>query len=81
MDDGAPSTLSVGFAIDTQDSFSELLQLQSVMGSTEAKVVADAANMERATTGMLNLGRPITRRPRPARRWTPSLGVRSKPSA
>lgn len=56
MDEGAPSTLSVGFAIDTQDSFGELQQLQNAMNSTEAKVVADATNIERATKGMLNLG-------------------------
>lgn len=54
MDDGSP-TLEVGFAIDTGGSFESLAQLQSVMGSAEAKIVADAANIERATSGMLNL--------------------------
>jgi len=54
-DDGSP-TLEVGFAIDTGGSFSELAQLQQAMDSTEAKVLADAANIERATGGMLNLG-------------------------
>jgi hypothetical protein len=55
MYDGSP-TLEVGFAIDTGGSFGELAQLQSLMDSAEAKIVADAASIERATGGMLNLG-------------------------
>lgn len=55
MDDGSP-TLEVGFAIETGGSFDELIRLQSAMDSTEAKVVADAAKIERVTSGMLNLG-------------------------
>lgn len=55
MDEGAP-VLGVGFSIDTQDSFAELLQLQGAMKSTEAKVASDAAKIERATGNMLNLG-------------------------
>lgn len=52
--EGMPS-LEVGFAIDTGGSFEALQQLQAVMDTTEAKVVADAAKIEKATSGMLNL--------------------------
>jgi hypothetical protein len=55
MNDGSP-TLEVGFAIETGGSFEQLLQLQRVMDSAEAKIVADAANIERATGGMVKLG-------------------------
>lgn len=55
MDDGSPN-LEVGFTIDTGGSFDQLVQLQQVMDSTEAKVLRDAQSIERATTGMLNLG-------------------------
>lgn len=55
MDDGVP-TLEVGFAIDTGGSYQELVQLQQVMDSAEAKIVADAASIERATGNMLDLG-------------------------
>lgn len=55
MDDGSP-TLEVGFAIDMGGSFEQLVQLQQVMDSAEAKIVADAAAIERATGSMLNLG-------------------------
>ncbi|WP_380925488.1 hypothetical protein [Sphingomonas leidyi] len=55
MDDGSP-TLGVGFAIDTGGSFEELVQLQSLMGTAEAKILADANSIERATSGMVNLG-------------------------
>jgi len=54
MDDGTPS-LEVGFAIDTEGSFDNLMRLQEVMSSTEAKVVKEAQSIERATSGMLNL--------------------------
>ena len=54
MDDGSP-TLEVGFAIDAAGSFDILTQLASVMDSTEAKIVRDAAAIERATGGMVNL--------------------------
>lgn len=54
MNDGSPG-LEVGFAIETGGSFDELMQLQRVMDSTEAKVVADAAQIERATGNMVNL--------------------------
>lgn len=56
MDDGGSPTLEVGFAIDAGGSFEQLVQLQRAMDSTEAKVIADAARMERATGSMLNLG-------------------------
>ncbi len=52
-DDGA--ALEVGFAIDTSGSFDSLMQLQEVMNSTEAKVLADATRIERATSSMVNL--------------------------
>lgn len=55
MDDTEPG-LGVGFAIDTGDSFTELMQLQSFMGSTEAKLIQNAANIEQATGGMVQLG-------------------------
>lgn len=58
MSDGSAPGLEVGFAIDTSGSFAELIQLQSAMNSTEAKIVAEAANIERATGGMMNLGGP-----------------------
>jgi hypothetical protein len=53
MDDGSP-TLEVGFAINP--TYGELAQLQNVMDSTEAKIVAEAAAIERATSGMIHLG-------------------------
>lgn len=55
MDDGSPA-LEVGFLIDTGDSFGELAQLQRVMDSTEAKIVAEARKIESATSGMVKLG-------------------------
>jgi hypothetical protein len=55
MDDGSPS-LEVGFEIDTGGSFDSLTQLQNLMDSAEAKIVAEAGNIERATKGMVNLG-------------------------
>jgi myosin heavy subunit len=54
MDDSSPR-LEVGFVIDTGDSFGGLMQLQDAMDSTEAKVLADANRIERATRGMVNL--------------------------
>ncbi|MDR7102996.1 hypothetical protein [Croceicoccus sp. BE223] len=48
-------SLEVGFAIDTGGSFESLQQLQAVMDTTEAKVVAEAAKIEKATSGMVNL--------------------------
>ncbi|HET7255627.1 MAG TPA: hypothetical protein VFJ46_17860 [Xanthobacteraceae bacterium] len=53
MDDGTP-TLEVGFAIEP--TYAELITAQEVMNSAEAKIVADAKNIERATSGMLKLG-------------------------
>ncbi len=55
MDDSSPA-LEVGFVIDTGGSFGELLQLQAAMNSTEAKVLADANAIERATRGMVDVG-------------------------
>lgn len=55
MDTGVPS-LEVGFTIDTGGSFDSLAQLERVMGSAEAKVLAEATRIEQATRGMVNLG-------------------------
>lgn len=52
--DGA--SLEVGFVINSGDSFSELAQLEAAMNSAEGKIVREAANIERATGGMLNVG-------------------------
>lgn len=54
MDDGSPA-LEVGFVIDAGGSFSELQQLQALMDTTEARVVAEAAKIERATSGMVKV--------------------------
>ncbi len=54
MDDSSPK-LEVGFVIDTGDSFGGLTQLQAAMDSTEAKVLADATRIERATRGMVDV--------------------------
>ncbi|MDN4632319.1 phage tail length tape measure family protein [Sphingomonas sp. PsM26] len=52
MNDGAPS-LEVGFQIETGSSFNEVQRLQAVMESAEGKVLAAAAQIERATSGMV----------------------------
>ncbi len=54
MDDSSPR-LEVGFVIDIGDSFGGLTQLQAAMDSTEAKVLADATRIERATRGMVDV--------------------------
>ncbi len=59
MDDSSPN-LEVGFIIDTGASGAELLQLQAVMDSTEAKVFADATRIERATRGMVDVAAGTT---------------------
>ncbi len=56
MDEGGNAALEVGFVIDTGGSFDELAQLQRIMGSAEAQIVADAAKIEKATGGMVSLG-------------------------
>lgn len=53
MDDANGPALQVGFLIETGGSFDELARLQEFMGSTEAKVMRDAASIERATSGMI----------------------------
>lgn len=55
MDDGSPA-LEVGFAINPEGSFETLRQLQAAMDTAEARIVADAAQIERATGGMVSLG-------------------------
>ncbi len=55
MNDGTP-TLEVGFAINTGGSVDALMQIQRAMDTTEAKVVAEAAKITRATSSMVNLG-------------------------
>jgi trimeric autotransporter adhesin len=47
--------LGVNFAIHTGASEEELLRLQATMNSTEGKLVAQAAAIERATSGMVKL--------------------------
>lgn len=48
--------LGVGFTIDAGGSFEVLRQLEAAMGTTEAKVVKEAAAIERATAGMVKMG-------------------------
>lgn len=55
MNDGTP-TLEVGFSIATGGSMEALAQIQRAMDTTEAKVVAEAAKITRATSSMVNLG-------------------------
>ncbi|SFK44709.1 hypothetical protein SAMN03159338_4280 [Sphingomonas sp. NFR04] len=55
MEDGSPA-LEVGFAIDMGNAFDDLAHLQQAMNSTEAKIVADAKSVEKATGSMVNLG-------------------------
>lgn len=55
MNDGEP-TLGVGFAIETSGSFDSLLKLQAAMNSTEGRIIADVAKVEKAVGGMLNFG-------------------------
>lgn len=55
MSDGQP-TLEVGFAINPEGSFEQLRQLQAAMDSTEGRIVAEAARIEQATSGMVKLG-------------------------
>lgn len=55
MNDADTPTLEVGFAIETGASFEALRQLQAAMDTTEGKIVAEAARIEKATGGMINL--------------------------
>lgn len=55
MDADEPG-LGVGFAIDAGGSFEVLRQLEAAMDTTEARIVKEAASIERATGGMINLG-------------------------
>lgn len=55
MDDGGPA-LGVGFDIDGSMAFETLRQIWAAMQTTEAKVVAEAAKIEKATAGMVSLG-------------------------
>lgn len=48
--------LGVGFAIDAGGSFEVLRQLEAAMDTAEARIVKEAASIERATGGMINLG-------------------------
>ena len=47
------ATLEVGFEIQTNRSFAELQRLQTMMDSTEGKMLAAAGSIERATAGMV----------------------------
>lgn len=48
--------LGVGFTIDAGGSFEVLRQLEAAMDTTEARIVKEAASIERATGGMISLG-------------------------
>lgn len=56
MDVSDVPTLEVGFAIEAGGSFDTLSQIQRAMDTTEAKVIADAAKIEKATAGMVSIG-------------------------
>src|SRR5690606_6626656 len=56
MSDGAPA-LEVGFEIDTAGSFASIEQLETGMDRATAAIVADAEKVERATGGMISLGK------------------------
>lgn len=56
MADSEVPTLEVGFAIDTGGSFEALRQLDAAMDSTEARAIANAERIEKATSGMISLG-------------------------
>lgn len=53
-EDDSPG-LGVDFVIDAGDSFGELVRLAATMETTEAKILADANRIEKATSGMVNL--------------------------
>ncbi|WP_210357650.1 hypothetical protein [Sphingomonas beigongshangi] len=55
LDDDA-SGLGVDFVINAGGSFEELARLSAQMDSTEAKVLADANRIEKATANMVNVG-------------------------
>ena len=56
MIDSESAGLELGFAIETGGSFESLRQLDAAMDSTEARVLANAERIERATKGMVNVG-------------------------
>lgn len=53
MDGSDRPGLEVGFSIDTGSSEQSLYHLADVMDTTEAKVVAEATSIEKATSGMV----------------------------
>jgi len=55
MDDGGAPTLEVGFAIDFANSFVEMARLEGIIDNGTARVLAEFAKLERASTGLLNL--------------------------
>lgn len=55
MDSDAPG-LEVGFIIDAGGSFSTLDRLEGAMDAAEQRITRDAALIERATSGMVQLG-------------------------
>ena len=59
MNDGAPS-LEVGLEITTGGSFAALAQLAALADTTEAKVVRNFVEMERAAGGSMNLAAATT---------------------
>ena len=54
MDEGGPM-LGVGFAIDASGSHEELLRLQATMDTVQGRIFSDAAKIEKATGGMINI--------------------------
>jgi hypothetical protein len=54
LDEDGSAALAVGFIIDSGASNEELIRLQGVMNSTEAKALAAATRIEKATSGMVD---------------------------
>ena len=55
MDDGSP-TLGVGFAIDTEGAFSDLLRFSQMFDDKTLEIVRQVAQVEKATAGMMRFG-------------------------
>lgn len=55
MDDTVP-TLGVGFAIDTEGAFSQIMRLSQMMDEKTVEIVRKVAQVERATGGMMQFG-------------------------
>ncbi|WP_294353289.1 phage tail length tape measure family protein [uncultured Sphingomonas sp.] len=57
MNDDLPG-FGVDFQIDAGDSYAQLAQLDALMKSTEAKILAQALSIEKATKGMIDVAAP-----------------------